>query len=71
MEVLDDTIKEAIHEIDRDPKNNDWVAMVPIEERGGEVLQNVNEVFNLMAMRIDDDVKARDINGEKFMMKKS
>ena len=44
--------------------------MVPIEERGGEVLQNVNEVFNLMAMKIDDDAKARAITGEKFIMKK-
>ena len=43
---------------------------MPIEERGGEVLEHVNEVFNLMAMKINENAKARAITGEKFHQKK-
>ena len=32
---------------------------VPIAERGGEVLDSVNEVFNLMAMKIQTETRAR------------
>jgi hypothetical protein len=34
-----------MEEIERDAGN-------PLEKRGGEVLENVNDVFNLMAMKI-------------------
>lgn len=46
MEIPDTNIECALQEIER---VND---AVPIDQRGGEVLENVNEVFNLMAMNI-------------------
>lgn len=48
VEALDTNIENALAEIER---NND-LDNIPLEERGGEVLDQVNEVFNLMAMNI-------------------
>ena len=45
-EIPDNNIQCALQEIER---VND---AVPIDQRGGEVLDQVNEVFNLMAMNI-------------------
>jgi len=45
-EIPDSNIQCALQEIER---VND---AVPIDQRGGEVLDQVNEVFNLMAMNI-------------------
>ena len=45
-EIPDNNIQCALQEIER---VND---AVPIDARGGEVLDQVNEVFNLMAMNI-------------------
>lgn len=58
MEVSDDNFKRAIEEIERGG-NRHQTADIPLEERGGEVLESVNEVFNLMAMKIDLETKAR------------
>lgn len=58
MEVKDDNLHRAIEQIERgggDQPTDD----IPIEERGGEVLESVNEVFNLMAMKIETETKAR------------
>jgi hypothetical protein len=56
--VLEENFHRAIEEIERGG-NRDLNEHVPIEQRGGEVLESVNEVFNLMAMKIDTETKAR------------
>jgi hypothetical protein len=58
MEVQEDNFLRAIEEIERGGNRNP-TDNIPREERGGEVLENVNEVFNLMAMKIDTETKAR------------
>ena len=58
MEVREDNFMRAIEEIERGGNRNQS-ENIPLEERGGEVLENVNEVFNLMAMKIDTETKAR------------
>ena len=45
-EIPDTNIETALQEIERAKD------AVPIDQRGGEVLDQVNEVFNLMAMNI-------------------
>ena len=60
MEVADSNVDKAIDEIERD---NDPDS-VPIEQRGGEVLEQVNEVFNLMAMKIKSHAQARQDTAE-------
>ena len=65
MEVQEENIERALHEIDRDPRDGKE-KLVPIEQRGGEVLEQVNEVFNLMAMKIDMDAKARVLTAGEF-----
>ena len=39
MEVMEDSVKEAINEIDREAVGENEQAAIPIEERGGEVLE--------------------------------
>ena len=58
MEVKEDNFVRAIQEIERGGNEN-LSNDIPLEERGGEVLENVNEVFNLIAMKIDIETKAR------------
>ena len=48
IEAQETNVENALAEIER---NND-LDKVPLEQRGGEVLDQVNEVFNLMAMNI-------------------
>ena len=55
LEVAESNVDKALDEIERD---ND-VDQVPLEQRGGEVLDQVNEVFNLMAMKIKAHAQAR------------
>jgi hypothetical protein len=50
-EIPDTNIESALLEIDR------VNGAVPIDQRGGEVLDQVNEVFNLMAMNIKKTAK--------------
>ena len=45
MHVNQQQFKNAMDEIERDAHN-------PLEKRGGETLEAVNDVFNLMAMKI-------------------
>ena len=47
-EVKEKNVAQALNEIER---NNDE-DQVALEERGGEVLEQVNDVFNLMAVKI-------------------
>ena len=47
-ETHETNVENALAEIER---NND-LNKVPLEQRGGEVLDQVNEGFNLMAMNI-------------------
>ena len=47
VEISETNIQQALQEIDREGEDQ-----VPIEKRGGEVLEQVNEVFNLMAENI-------------------
>ena len=49
LEVAERNVDQALDEIERDEDDN----QVPLEQRGGEVLDQVNEVFNLMAMKIN------------------
>ena len=49
LEVAERNVDQALDEIERDEDAN----QVPLEQRGGEVLDQVNEVFNLMAMKIN------------------
>ena len=54
--------EEDVGTVDEDVErggNREETVHVPIEQRGGEVLESVNEVFNLMAMKIDTETKAR------------
>ena len=46
-EAQETNVENALAEIERNNDNK-----VPLEQRGGEVLDQVNEVFNLMAMNI-------------------
>jgi hypothetical protein len=46
-EAQETNVENALAEIERHNDNK-----VPLEQRGGEVLDQVNEVFNLMAMNI-------------------
>ena len=55
-------MQAALNEIDRD------ASAIPIEKRGGEVLEQVNDVFNLMAMKIKMAQDARLQNAERFGM---
>lgn len=54
-EVKEKNVAAALGEIER---NND-ADQVPLHERGGEVLESVNDVFNLMAMKIKIHADAR------------
>jgi hypothetical protein len=47
-EAHETNVENALAEIERNNDQN----KVPLEQRGGEVLDQVNEVFNLMAMNI-------------------
>jgi hypothetical protein len=42
-------------EIERDERDG----AIPLDQRGGEVLESVNEVFNLMALKIKNHAQAR------------
>ena len=55
-------MQAALNEIDRD------ASAILIEKRGGEVLEQVNDVFNLMAMKIKMAQDARLQNAERFGM---
>ena len=48
LEVAENNVQRCLDEIER---NNDPNAL-PLEARGGEVLDQVNDVFNLMARKI-------------------
>jgi hypothetical protein len=39
---------------------------VPLEQRGGEVLEQVNDVFNLMGMKLKFNAEARATTAEQF-----
>ena len=54
-DVLERNVDAALNEIERDHQSD----AVPLEKRGGEVLENVNDVFNLMAMNIKSQAAAR------------
>ena len=54
-EINEKNVAAALGEIER---NNDD-DQVPLHERGGEVLESVNDVFNLMAMKIKIHADAR------------
>jgi len=62
LEVAERNVDQALDEIERDEDAN----QVPLEQRGGEVLDQVNEVFNLMAMKINQHAKARQETAECF-----
>ena len=47
-ELHDRNLDIALTEIERDNQES----QLPLEQRGGEVLDQVNEVFNLMAVKI-------------------
>lgn len=64
MEVQDENYLMALEEIERG-KSIDG-SNAPVEQKGGEVLESVNEVFNLMAMKIDTETRARQQN-EAFL----
>ena len=53
---------KALDEIERDSGN----VQVPLEERGGEVLEQVNDVFNLMALKIKINADARKKTAQNF-----
>ena len=55
LEVEEGNVDQALDEIERDNDAN----QVPLDERGGEVRDQVNEVFNLMAMKIKMHAEAR------------
>ena len=55
LQVEEGNVDQALDEIERDNDAN----QVPLEERGGEVRDQVNEVFNLMAMKIKMHAEAR------------
>ena len=57
VEVKESNVQKALDEIDRN--SGDPRSQVPLEERGGEVLEQVNDVFNLMAMKIKMNQDAR------------
>ena len=61
-EVKEKNVAAALGEIER---NND-ADQVPLHERGGEVLESVNDVFNLMAMKIKIHQDARKQTAEEF-----
>jgi len=54
-EINEKNVAAALCEIER----NDDDDQVPLHERGGEVLESVNDVFNLMAMKIKIHADAR------------
>ena len=39
---------------------------MPIEDRGGSTLENVNDVFNLMAAKLRDNAAFRKSSAERF-----
>jgi len=49
-------------EIERDERDG----AIPLDQRGGEVLESVNEVFNLMALKIKNHAQARQVTAECF-----
>ena len=55
LQVEEGNVDQALDEIERDNDAN----QVPLDERGGEVRDQVNEVFNLMAMKIKMHAEAR------------
>ena len=61
-EINDKNVAAALGEIER---NNDG-DQVPLHERGGEVLESVNDVFNLMAMKIKIRADARQQTADQF-----
>ena len=59
-EIYDENVQQALDEIERSEKPGD----VPLEQRGGEVLEQVNDVFNLMGMKIKMNADARSTTAE-------
>ena len=57
-------MQKALDEIDRN--SGGLSTQVPLEERGGEVLEQVNDVFNLMAMKIKMNADARRHTAQSF-----
>lgn len=53
------TLRNAMAEIQRD-------STMPLEDRGGETLENVNDLFNLMAQRLKDNAAFRKHTAENF-----
>lgn len=62
VEVAPTNLDIAMNEIERDQEEN----AIPIDQRGGEVLDQVNDVFNLMAMRIKTQVEQRKKLAKEF-----
>jgi hypothetical protein len=48
LEVEENNVQRCLAEIERNNDEN----QLPLEARGGEVLDQVNDVFNLMARKI-------------------
>lgn len=61
-EVNKHVFERALDEIERDDRG----ATIPLQHRGGEVLESVNDVFNLMAMKIQIHAKCRKDTAEQF-----
>ena len=61
LSVNSDNLEHAINEIERNEADS-----VPLEQRGGEVLEQVNDVFNLMAIKIKMHADARQQTAEQF-----
>ena len=61
MTVNKDNLEHAYNEIERNEADS-----VPLEQRGGEVLEEVNDVFNLMAIKIKQHADARQQTAEQF-----
>lgn len=61
-EIDEKNVRKALAEVE---VCND-VNSVPLEQRGGEVLDQVNDVFNLMAMKIKMNAEARIKTAENF-----
>ena len=57
--VSENMVNNALAEIQRD-------STMPLEDRGGETLENVNDLFNLMAMRLKDNAAFRKQSAENF-----
>lgn len=55
MQIKEENIQKALDEIER----TEQPGSVPLEQRGGEVLEEVNDLFNLIGMKIKINADAR------------